>query len=85
MIVTFCCRHSVKIRGFVNTEAAGIAQQLQRLGLQGGESRNSGWVSHRGKRFVSFSKSVQNVSGSTQPPIQWVLGPLFAGDKAAGV
>jgi len=36
----------------------------------------------KGKRFLPFSKTLGPAVGSTQPPIQWVLG-FFPGGKVA--
>jgi hypothetical protein len=48
-------------------------------GRRRGRSSSSGRV----KNFL-FSKSSRPAVGSTQPPIQWVLGALFRGVKRLG-
>jgi hypothetical protein len=46
--------------------------------------RGSGVRFPAGVRNFSLHHRVQNGSGPTQPPIQWVPGFLFPGGKAAG-
>jgi hypothetical protein len=52
--------------------------------LRAGRSWGQSFFSHgRGKNFVLLTSS-RELLGPTQPPIQWVRGRFFPGDKAAG-
>jgi hypothetical protein len=57
-----------------------IAQSVQRLATdwmtEGGQTESPGWV----KNFL-FSALSKPALRPTQPPIQWVLGPLSLGVK----
>jgi hypothetical protein len=63
----------------VRTSRAGIAHRYSE-GLQAGRL---GFDSHHGQGF-SHLHSVQTALGSSQPPIQWVLGALSEGKAAGG-
>jgi hypothetical protein len=51
--------------------------------LQAGRPRGRSWNHGRVKNFL-FSTSSRPALGSTEPPIQWVPGALFAGVKRLG-
>jgi hypothetical protein len=57
-----------------------ILKSIARISGSRGRSLSSGRV----KNFL-FSTSSRQALGSTQPPIQWVLGALFPGVKRPGV
>jgi uncharacterized membrane protein YbaN (DUF454 family) len=47
-----------------------------------GQLRNHGSIPARGKIFFSSSKMSKQALGTTQPPVQWVLGALILGTVA---
>jgi len=56
------------------TKGVGIAQSVYRLGF---ELEDRGSVSGTGVNYFLFPSSSVPASGTTYPPIQWLLGILL--------